>query len=88
MIDDDSDGLDEEIFWKAMYLRYLKAENRKAVRALMNQVEYMSNNNVGLCDDEDEDNYDFEKDGEEEEAQDGGMDEEEEEELYDEEDDD
>ena len=86
LMDDDSDGLDEEIFWKAIYFRYLKAENRKAVRAMMNQVEYMSNNNVDLCDDEDEDNDDFEADGEE--AQDGGMDEEEEEELYDEEDDD
>ena len=51
LMDDDSDGLDEEIFWKAMYFRQLKAENRKAVRAMMTQVEYMSNNNVDLCDD-------------------------------------
>ena len=65
LMDDDSDGLDEGIFWKAMYFRQLKAENRKAVRAMMTQVEYMSNNNVDLCDDEVEDNDDFEKDGEE-----------------------
>jgi hypothetical protein len=54
LIDDESDGLEEEIFWRAMYFRHLEREDRKAVRAMRDQVEYMVNYDGSSCDEEDE----------------------------------
>lgn len=61
LIDDESDGLEEEIFWRAMYFRHLGREDREVIRAMRDQVEYMVNYDGSACeesdsDDEEEDN--------------------------------
>ena len=46
---DNSDGLEEEIFWKEMYYRGLDRDDRAEIRAMIEQVEYMANKNQNFC---------------------------------------
>jgi len=62
LIEDDSDGLEEEIFWRAMYFKHLKRVDREAVRAMRDQVEYMINHDGAACDDNDDDEEEEEDD--------------------------
>ena len=45
----------EENLWRAMYFKHLEKKDREAVRFMMNQLEYMVNNEVDACYTEDED---------------------------------
>ena len=67
LLEDDSDGTVEKMFWKAMYYKNLGSEDRSAVRAMINQVEKMTTNNKELCEDQESDenddyDYDYEYD--------------------------
>ena len=53
-IHDEATGLEEDIFWKAMYFKYLEREDREEVRAMRDQVEYMVKHFGGTCDDVEE----------------------------------
>ena len=56
LIDDESTGLEEEIFWRAMYFKHLGREDREEIRAMRDQVEHMVNNDGSACDRKDTDN--------------------------------
>ena len=49
LIENKSDGLEEKIFWKEMYYRALGKDDRAEIRAMIEQVEYMANNNQNIC---------------------------------------
>ena len=49
LLDDDSDGLEEEKFWREMYYRCLDGDDRAEIRAMRDQVEYMVNKHTSLC---------------------------------------
>ena len=60
LIDDESDGREEEIFWRAMYFRHLGREDREVIRAMRDQVEYMVNYDGSACDESEKDDSDDE----------------------------
>ena len=60
LIHDASDGLDEEIFWKAMYYKNLERKDREIIREMRDQVEYMVNYDGSACDEEEEEDIDYE----------------------------
>ena len=51
LLDDDSDGQEEEKFWREMYYRGLDKDDRAEMRAMRDQVEYMVNKNLNACED-------------------------------------
>lgn len=54
LIDEESEGLEEEIFWKAMYYRHLGSQDRAEIRAMRDQVENIINHNPSACQEEEE----------------------------------
>ena len=66
LMDDESNGKDEERFWKAMYFKHLETEDRNAVRAMMDQMEQMATDNTALCEDKDQDSEDHDHEDEDE----------------------
>ena len=58
LIDEESSNLEDEIFWRAMYFKHLDREDREAVRAMRDQVEYMVNYDGDACEAKEEDEED------------------------------
>ena len=54
LLDEDSDGLEEEKFWREMYYRGLGRDDRAEIRAMRDQVEYMINKGVNACEEKEE----------------------------------
>ena len=54
LLDDDSDGQEEEKFWREMYYRGLDKDDRAEIRAMRDQVEYMVNQDLNACEEIDE----------------------------------
>ena len=52
LMDEDSDGKDEERFWKSMYFKQLEKGDRDSARAMISQIESMSTDNLELCEDD------------------------------------
>ena len=64
LIEDDSDGGEEERFWKTMYFKLLEKEERNIVREMIRQVEFMASESQEICGDGGEDSVE-EKDDDE-----------------------
>ena len=62
LIEDDSDGGEEERFWKAMYFKLLEKDERNIVQEMIRQVELMASENTELCEDGEEDSEDMDDD--------------------------
>ena len=54
LLDDDSDGFEEEKFWRELYYRGLDRNDRAEIRAMRDQVEYMVTKDVEACEEKEE----------------------------------